>query len=57
MKNFIRTNLEENYVKSKNLTYKAEDWVTDEWAQLRELPDVRNKLFQVFLSLTLEILE
>lgn len=41
MKNFIRTNLEENYVKSKNLTYKAEDWVTDEWAQLRELPDVK----------------
>jgi len=32
MKSFIKKNLEESYIKSKDLTYKAEDWITDEWA-------------------------
>tara|TARA_B110000285_G_scaffold231584_1_gene300620 strand:+ start:1856 stop:1981 length:126 start_codon:yes stop_codon:yes gene_type:complete len=28
MKKFINDNLENSYAKSKNLEYKAEDWVT-----------------------------
>lgn len=41
MKKFINDNLEASYAKSKNLEYKAEDWVTEEWSALREVPDVK----------------
>jgi 2-oxoglutarate dehydrogenase complex dehydrogenase (E1) component-like enzyme len=41
MKKLINDNLEESYSKSKTLEYKAEDWVTKEWAQLKELPDIK----------------
>lgn len=29
--------LEEAYVASKTLEYKAEDWVTDEWAEIMKI--------------------
>lgn len=32
MKSIINKNLEESYAKSKDVEYKAEDWVTKEWA-------------------------
>ena len=54
MKSFIKNNLEECYVKSKNLTYKAEDWITEEWAQLKELPDVKE---QVISGISLDVLK
>jgi hypothetical protein len=41
MKKFINEILEDCYAKSKNLEYKAEDWITDEWAALKEIPDVK----------------
>ena len=28
--------MEESYNKSKNLEYKAEDWITPEWEKIRE---------------------
>jgi hypothetical protein len=37
MKSIIRSYLEEAYVKSKSLTYKAEDWLTSEWEELKKL--------------------
>lgn len=36
MKDGAITELEEAYAKSKTLTYKAEDWVTEEWAEIME---------------------
>jgi hypothetical protein len=41
MKKFINDNLENSYAKSKNLEYKAEDWVTEEWAALKEVTNVK----------------
>ena len=43
MKKFINDNLENSYAKSKNLEYKAEDWVTEEWAALKEISDVKEQ--------------
>lgn len=34
MKDDAISQLEAAYAKSKTLTYKAEDWVTDEWAEI-----------------------
>lgn len=34
MKTVIKNLLEEGYVKSKTLEYKAEDWVTEEWQEI-----------------------
>ena len=34
MKNFIRNVLEQDYIKSKSLKYKAEDWLTESWAEI-----------------------
>ena len=36
-KGVAQAQLEEAYVKSKNLQYKAEDWVTDEWAEIMQI--------------------
>ena len=36
MKEDAIAQLEEAYAKSKTLTYKAEDWVTQEWAEIME---------------------
>jgi len=33
MKKFIRDRHEEGYTKSKSLSFKAEDWLTDEWTE------------------------
>lgn len=33
----VQDKLEEAYLKSKNLTYKAEDWVTEEWAEIMKI--------------------
>lgn len=32
-----RTQLEDGYAKSKTTEYKAEDWVTDEWAEIMKV--------------------
>mmetsp|Transcript_10024 Transcript_10024/g.16847 ORF Transcript_10024/g.16847 Transcript_10024/m.16847 type:complete len:243 (+) Transcript_10024:1854-2582(+) len=37
MKGFIREILEKNYQDSKNLEYKAEDWMTEEWEQIKKV--------------------
>jgi len=34
MKATAKSALEEGYKNSKDLTYKAEDWVTPEWAEI-----------------------
>lgn len=39
MKKTIREEMESEYVKSKSLEYKAEDWMTDEWANLKHAKD------------------
>jgi 2-oxoglutarate dehydrogenase complex dehydrogenase (E1) component-like enzyme len=44
MKKSINDILEDCYTKSKTLEYKAEDWVTKEWAQLKELPDIKEQV-------------
>jgi 2-oxoglutarate dehydrogenase complex dehydrogenase (E1) component-like enzyme len=44
MKKKINDSLEESYAKSKNLEYKAEDWVTEEWAALKEIPDIKQQV-------------
>lgn len=36
-KKVAQAQLEEAYVKSKDLKYKAEDWVTDEWAEIMNI--------------------
>jgi len=36
MKDIAKGLLEEAYAKSKTLTYRAEDWVTQEWAEIME---------------------
>jgi len=43
MKKTINNILEDSYAKSKTLEYKAEDWVTKEWAQLKELSDIKEQ--------------
>lgn len=35
----MRAELEAKYLMSKNLEYKAEDWVTEEWAQVKIVDD------------------
>lgn len=39
MKAYIKAELEERYAESKNLEYKAEDWVTEEWAAVKIVDD------------------
>ena len=36
-KKFIRDKLEQAYVKSKSLEYKAEDWITEEWTRILKM--------------------
>jgi 2-oxoglutarate dehydrogenase complex dehydrogenase (E1) component-like enzyme len=37
MRDHINSILEDAYKKSKNLEYLAEDWVTPEWEQIKEV--------------------
>jgi 2-oxoglutarate dehydrogenase E1 component len=39
MKMNIQSHLEEAYLKSKNMTYKAEDWVTKEYELLKDISE------------------
>lgn len=37
MREEARAKLEDGYSKSKSTEYKAEDWVTDEWAEIMKV--------------------
>lgn len=39
MKRFIWDEMEKAYVKSKNLQYKAEDWMTEDWEAIKVIED------------------
>lgn len=43
MKDNIKTQLEKAYAESKDLSYKAEDWVTEEWEAIKKVDRVEAK--------------
>lgn len=44
MKSVINKILEDAYVKSKTLEYKAEDWMTDEWQSIKKYDVKKDKM-------------
>jgi hypothetical protein len=44
MKSIINKNLEEAYLKSKTVEYKAEDWMTEEWQAIKDM-DIETEKF------------
>jgi len=43
MKKLCQDTLEESYVKSKNLEYKAEEWQTEDWESIKVFDDFDEK--------------
>ena len=44
MKSVIGKILEDAYINSKTLEYKAEDWMTDEWQSIKKYDAVIDKM-------------
>ena len=50
MKQFINQNLEDAYTKSKSLTYKAEDWMTEQWQSIKNFDKDKEKFSGIELD-------